>query len=862
MSTPSGHRTAGHELALAQLRRIEAVSGALRVAAVREPSAEHETLAVDISVDCAGMQTVPLGLQLRRRELITLSIPGQFPFFVPAVTTRHRRFAGFPHVQWGNQLCLYRSVATEWYPADGMFGLITRLVDWLQAGARGELDTPGEPLHPPVAYQRADADLLVIRADAPQPCDGVPWLGVALARQVAAGRADVVGWLEFAAAWPTNQAEARAAAGIDDEDAELFVAPTVITTRPLPFEYPRTARDLVTALDEGDQLSARVVLALIGFASRTNRDLLPASKPTSGGPDSDEEPDTGSDGSKAPLVMLVGAPGRGIAGSAEMAPHLAGWSMPGFAATMGRLTLHQFSSRDELADLGREVLEMGKDWLDGASIRWARINEARPQTTVRRDTQTPAMWLAGQHVLVLGAGALGAPAAEMCIRAGAAHVTVADKGLVHPGILVRQPYDDADIGSPKADVLAARLRRIHPDAGADSLVGDIANTVLDARAPLYDLVIDATADRVVRSLLEQRRAGERHAWPPVITLMIGHRATNGIAALSPRGASGAGMDILRRLALAAHTDTTGTMSDIAEDFFPATARTALFQPEPGCSDATFTGSAFDVTGLVGQLLTGMLHALQRPASEQTMTALVARMPTFTIAAAPQTGPQWLSWPNDIVIDDHTAGYQIRISLNAMNEMRTEARRGARLRGPRVETGGTLLGAIDDAARVIWIDEATGPPPDSLLSELHFQHGTAGVSAHLTARRKATSHRSGFLGMWHTHPHGPASPSPTDEAGMASLVLPVHDGPPRALILIAAGPAPTWQDWLNGVGTPHWYARLVERQLTPSPQAPHESPRSPETLRHLQQLTWWPGGYAAHPLSPPTPTHPAQTRRTP
>lgn len=113
MSAPTGHRTAGHELALAQLRRIEAVGGALRVVAVREPGGEHEVLAVDVSVDCAGMPSAPHGLRLRRRELITLSIPGEFPFAVPMVTTRHRRFAGFPHVQWGSQLCLYRSVSTE-----------------------------------------------------------------------------------------------------------------------------------------------------------------------------------------------------------------------------------------------------------------------------------------------------------------------------------------------------------------------------------------------------------------------------------------------------------------------------------------------------------------------------------------------------------------------------------------------------------------------------------------------------------------------------------------------------------------------------------------------------------------------------
>ena len=38
---------------------------------------------------------------------------------------------------------------------------------------------------------------------------------------------------------------------------------------------------------------------------------------------------------------------------------------------------------------------------------------------------------------------------------------LADNGIVSPGILVRQPYQDADIGQYKAIVLAWRLNQIH-----------------------------------------------------------------------------------------------------------------------------------------------------------------------------------------------------------------------------------------------------------------------------------------------------------------------------------------------------------------------------------------------------------------
>ncbi|MER6415274.1 hypothetical protein ABT383_32555 [Streptomyces humidus] len=81
--------------------------------------------------------------------------------------TRHTLFAGTPHVNWGRHLCLHRSTATEWDPADGMYGFINRLLDWFEVVVAGELDRPGEPLHPPNALTDRAAGLLVIRRDAP-----------------------------------------------------------------------------------------------------------------------------------------------------------------------------------------------------------------------------------------------------------------------------------------------------------------------------------------------------------------------------------------------------------------------------------------------------------------------------------------------------------------------------------------------------------------------------------------------------------------------------------------------------------------------------------------------------------------------
>src|SRR5262249_2281868 len=79
---------------------------------------------------------------------------------------------------------------------------------------------------------------------------------------------------------------------------------------------------------------------------------------------------------------------------------------------------------------------------------------------------TAVSWLRAKRVLILGCGALGAPAAEHCVRAGVTSLTVLDEGIVTPGILVRQPYRYHDIGRAKAQAVAQRTNTIPPEPGA------------------------------------------------------------------------------------------------------------------------------------------------------------------------------------------------------------------------------------------------------------------------------------------------------------------------------------------------------------------------------------------------------------
>src|SRR5206468_1929240 len=109
-----------------------------------------------------------------------------------------------------------------------------------------------------------------------------------------------------------------------------------------------------------------------------------------------------------------------------------------------------------------------------------------------------------------------------------------------------------------------------------------------------------------------------------------------------------------------------------------------------------------------------------------------------------------------------------------------------------ETGGLLFGERDDAAKIVWVSEVSGPPPDSRASPTYFQCGISGMTE-LNAEKKKRSKRSvQYVGMWHTHPDSLPVPSLTDLEGMEQIVNATGGAPTRPLLLIIgqtnAGPA--------------------------------------------------------------------------
>ncbi|GGL07013.1 adenylyltransferase/sulfurtransferase [Curtobacterium luteum] len=101
--------------------------------------------------------------------------------------------------------------------------------------------------------------------------------------------------------------------------------------------------------------------------------------------------------------------------------------------------------------------------------------------------------LARARVLVVGAGGLGAPVLQYLAGAGLGRVTVVDHDVVDPSNLARQVlFGLADVGRPKAEVAAERLRAVDPELEVVAVTGWFD----PAQVAGHDVVVDA-ADSVV-----------------------------------------------------------------------------------------------------------------------------------------------------------------------------------------------------------------------------------------------------------------------------------------------------------------------------------------------------------------------------
>jgi tRNA A37 threonylcarbamoyladenosine dehydratase len=127
--------------------------------------------------------------------------------------------------------------------------------------------------------------------------------------------------------------------------------------------------------------------------------------------------------------------------------------------------------------------------------------------------------LARAHVVVLGLGGVGSFAAEALARAGVGRLTLVDGERIDETNVNRQLHAlDGEVGRPKAEALAERLRRIAPAAVVEAVCEPYGEETAARLVPEagVDFVVDAV-DTVVAKLHVIDRCVALHI--PIVTAL-------------------------------------------------------------------------------------------------------------------------------------------------------------------------------------------------------------------------------------------------------------------------------------------------------------------------------------------------------
>ncbi len=619
--------TGGQQRALRELAQLEIANpGWLKIGRTEELNGLVLAL---ITVRIGPIQTIPDGLKLREREEFVLIISKDFPFVYPGLKVTHNRFAGFPHVVWSNTICLYQSII-EWNPSDGLFGFFDRLVLWLGRAAINDMDPVEGPLEPPHHITNFSERPFVIRCNAPVAA-GESWLGLAEVHNFR-NRIELIGWSESVTELAPGHAFTLA----------------VILPKVLPMEFPQKGADFFSELLKQ------------GFdRNRIIRNLALAALFTDG----DE-----------PVHLVLGLPMRRAPdGSSKL--HIAIWTTEATRAKSLRNALGAETDTEELRTIRQEISNLLYDILADSSVTWSQVLEDRSEIVVRRDIETPAAWFRGKNILILGCGALGSWIAEMAARAGATGIQLVDNSIVKPGLLVRQNYRLEDIGSNKATVLANRLQTVSSSVRVKAFTGDALEFIKANFADFgsCDIAVDCTASFILQMKLERDWRGFGRRAPLMISLIIDAKAQRSLAVSVPRhsltGPWDAYIQLKQQLCLYPGSN------EMIEAFYSDRAARDLFQPEPGCSDPTFSGSAADVLSLASSSLNTVLTATAK-----------AKTPIGAALSMAADGKACIQMAPLCTLKEVKVGhYRVRFAAKVFPEARGWVQQNNRLRTPRHET---------------------------------------------------------------------------------------------------------------------------------------------------------------------------------
>ncbi|MEY1677892.1 ThiF family adenylyltransferase [Gordonia sp. ABKF26] len=531
-------------------------------------------LQVKVRLRTAEIAAAEGGVRLRTYEEFVMTV-GLSSLVPPSVDVEHSRFLHHAHVLCGYRLCLYLDPAREWDPAQGIGGLLDRLVGWLRdaAGARFDART---------ALYHAVGGVLHVGAEVPT---------IVVRQSVSSSRRASHAWLVRRA---SRRYDLTLTRPLDQTAADHL--PLITFDTDLPYGAGDTLAQLLYVMDHPYLPNLATPLIRPGRAKGTDQARMFLT---------------------AVAASALRKPQGSPQGFVAAVPHPAGGPVHLLAARISASVTDQLRSLAAASRKKSAMIDIQASDLDtDAAVEWWRISDERAEVTTRRDAQRPVTGFAGKTVLIWGCGGLGSWIAEYVMRAGPATLLLCDPATISGGLLVRQNYVEDDIGETKARALIRRLRSVNEAPEVEEYP---ANGSGARELNAIDVIIDATISiGVGRGLDDLCKGSHRPTVASVATDL--QTGTLGVMTVSmppsPMGPLSidriAGQHVLVDSSREAFHGLWAAPRGSADELIPTR----------GCSVPTFHGSAADLAGVAASL-TSILGAHLKSPTAMSGTHLIS-----------------------------------------------------------------------------------------------------------------------------------------------------------------------------------------------------------------------------------------------
>ena len=504
---------------------------------------------VNLRLDTSLFTRGPDGLPIKNRERIRISLGPQFPWFPPTASVDHWRWAGFPHVLHGRGLCLYLDPSTQWDPNHPVSNFLNRLAEWFTDAIAGNFD-PGTALFHPIGgvpHRTPGAPTIVVTQPLPLGQEGFRFQRIQV-RDRTPRCIDVVSWTRR-----PRQDDAR-------------IALLVVMPEMLPIGAGSRLSDLAFIIAVQQSSGARRRL------TKRLRELID---------------DLGKDD---PLQIVLAVPNpanQGQEGYHLIAAHIENRHVnEALSAAASRKTTEPHSPQEP-------------------ELVWLYVDDNREALTVRRDSNQPMQQYRDLRVELWGCGALGSWIAEFLARAGIAQITIRDYGHVTQGLLVRQNFREEDVGRPKVNAVADRVRAIDNSIDVRP-VAEICQRAIDEELDC-DIIIDATVSTSVATAIEHAQGNGSIKVPLVQLATDNESASLGILTVWHPMTDATTNDVDEALQARADNDPElSAFRRLWDSDEPAPITPAL-----GCSVPTFRGSGADLAAIASEGLNLAANLISR-----------------------------------------------------------------------------------------------------------------------------------------------------------------------------------------------------------------------------------------------------------